>query len=915
MRTINPNYSLSHQICISFLILVILLILNLHPYNEIQQASTKPNFKPISQDSLLTENFNEVRSSSNYTYHNYSTLVSDLEQLNIQYPNLIELYTTQERFGLPDCEGGYKIWVARITNENQGLNKPEVLYLGGHHGNEQISIETPYYFIEFLLENYASNASIRYLLDHREIYVVPVLNPWGWENNKRENHNNEDPNRDYPYGIEFGNTPLTSVGASSVAELMKRHQFILSLSWHSGDYLIYYAWGTPVHDTPSDEAPDNIPFFEVAKLMSQYAGGQDKYPYGPANQMFSYAANGAWSDYAYAATWDTAPVSSGFSTSGARSLAFGIEISNTKKPEESLLGSSDEVFNPTSNIGYIPKNIRMALVMLDLAEPYLAWNNIDTQTTPITAEINSNITLSWFVNGSFSVDETEILFGPDPNPKKNYDDLSAAQTGFSHWKDQRFTETIVLPATPGDYYFVARAKVDQVSLIQASPEPNLPPQSYFVQQRTNDSWNESNNGNTIHGQQYWFSSIIHIQVINEQKNKIELLEYTQPAYCKESMNISWGITTESILNTTELYWGTDKDLINNTKTVYPGLRLGDENNYYSNFTLPTQPGVYYFAARMQLQNNQSSSLELDIYWSEVFSIEVIPKIPFDLKISLPTINYINGHQQSVVLRDISVTNPDISPEPLDDTLMLENYITIEMIDFESIAVVGTQQYIFQLDYSSSNRLWHLPWVNISTWDMGTYWVVCHFRHKYGIGDSESAIAIDIKNWFNLTHIITVNQPIVNTNQNQTKSLDITNVTAWCSKESLGELESNEVSDNSYHIYDFSSDKLIQTGELEWSTENRSWHATNISLSNLTKGKYFVICKFEITGIGYGESIHNPGDGTEFVIDEVRDDGQTNDGQDTGFTAVLLAIIMILILIFLLLLFMLSKAKKEKKIEK
>ncbi|MCK5559913.1 MAG: hypothetical protein KAJ51_04945, partial [Thermoplasmata archaeon] len=298
--------------CIILIFILLLLSNIIGCYNfqttqsEINTALNNPISTSVGEFTHInSQNSGGLRSSrEDYSYHNYSTLVSGLQQLNTTYPDLLEVFTTQDLFGLPDCVGGYKIWLARITNEKLGYNKPEVLFIGGHHGNEDISIETPYYLIEFLLENYDSNPYIRYLIDHREIYVMPVLNPWGWENNIRENSIGEDVNRDYPYGIEAGNTPLTTVGARSVTELMKRHLFITSVSWHSGLRAIYYAWGTPKHDTPSDESPDNIAFFEVAKLMSEYAGGQNTYPYGPANQVVYYA-EGAWSDYAYAATWDT----------------------------------------------------------------------------------------------------------------------------------------------------------------------------------------------------------------------------------------------------------------------------------------------------------------------------------------------------------------------------------------------------------------------------------------------------------------------------------------------------------------------------------------------------------------------------------------------------------------------------------
>ena len=117
--------------------------------------------------------------NESYIYHNYSSLVSVMKLLNQTYPDIFELYTAQAEFGLPDCQDGYKIWYVRITNENRGFNKPEILFIGGHHGNEPISIETPYYLMEYLVKNYETNSTIRSLIDTREIYIMPVINPWG----------------------------------------------------------------------------------------------------------------------------------------------------------------------------------------------------------------------------------------------------------------------------------------------------------------------------------------------------------------------------------------------------------------------------------------------------------------------------------------------------------------------------------------------------------------------------------------------------------------------------------------------------------------------------------------------------------------------------------------------------------------
>jgi hypothetical protein len=851
-----------------------------------------------------------------YTYHNYSTMVSGLEELDSLYSNLIELYTAQEEFGLPDCQDGYKIWFVRITNESTGFNKPEVLFLGGHHGNEPISIEAPYYLIEFLLKNYATNAHIRYLLDHREVYIMPVINPWGWENNRREDSNDEDMNRDYPYGAEPGNPPLTTVGARAVAELINQHAFSLSLSWHSGNHMIYYAWGTPVHDTMTDESPDNIAYFEVAKLMSNYAGGSIQYPYGPANQMFSYGAYGAWSDYAYAAGWDLENLKTGFTAEAARSLAFGIEISNIKKPDASQLGNSDEVFGSNDVVtGYIPQNIRMALVLIDLAEPYLSWRQAENNTIPTHALAGSEINLSWYVNGSFRITDTRLLYGNDPNPKDHYKYNSQNQSGASHWTGQYFTEKIKLPQVPGDYYFVATAQVDQNALIQNMPEPELEPQSLFVQQRTVDEWTFEINNDTISGSKNWYSSIIHIKVLSEAQNQIWISDFDTEAYCNEQFNISWILETNGTLNYTQLFWGQDPDPINHSvhkTTIQSGLKA----EYKEGIIIPEKPGLYYFIALMRIDFGEIGS-DSATFWSQIISIEAVPRIPYNLDVSIPNIQYVNGFIQTIALRNITCKNPILGDGSLDDTSMIRFRVTFLRFDpVQKLYLTDCEcdKVEYDLEWSDINRSWFFPEQNISNWPAGYYQVICKFTHYYAKGESNSEFDLKLKNWFKVDHLVIVDRPEIELQKNQSKItyLDILNVTAWCSKEPIGWIEPGETNESRFYIRSDGRSEPFTVGNLTWSKSKGSWQALDVDISQLPPGNYFVECEFNLTDIGEGSSLDMDKEKPEFLIPEPKDSNGASANGDPelfAFIGILSLVIILLIIVIFVAILIFGKKKK------
>ena len=903
------------------IILAILIMSNFRS-QVIQQREDKHQlFVKTSEtnDSEIEQSIFNSRSS--YTYHNYTSLVDNLKNLNSTYPDLMDINTTQELYTLPDCKDGYKIWVVKITNEKLRSNKPEVLFIGGHHGDEDISIETPFYLIEFLLTNYKSNNFVRYLIDHREIYIIPALNPWGWENNIRYDGNDQDINRDYPYSksgamANSDGVPLSTIGAKSVEELMKRHIFILSLSWHSGLHAIYYAWGTPKHDTPSDESPDNIAFFEVAKLMSDNAAGESKYPYGPANQVVYYA-DGAWSDYSYAASWDTVFLEPGFDTPGARSLAIGVEISNAKVPEEALLGNSNEILNPGSNIGFISQNIRMALVMIDLAEPYLTWSDSKSNPIPNFAKTNNNITLSWYVNGSFSVSETNILYGMDPNPINNYQFNTKKLNGGSSWSGTSFSQNITLPDNPGDYYFVAHAKVDQQVLVQSTPEPNVHPQSFFASQRTNDSYNITIDDNWLEGKSDWYSPVIHIQVKEDMKNDVEIMEYTKPVICNRSFNITWEVTTDGFLNETKLYWGQTNDPMNTSEFIMiPDGKVigpGDDSvsKYYSNFTLPKRPGNYSFIAQIILKGNSSNTSNELEFWSKIVQVEAIPEIPYTIAVSTPGIEYIDGDKQTLTLSMIVCESKTISDEPLNNSMMISHLTVIAGFDPKTKTIDENKYFSYNLLWSNKNQYWHLPTQNISTWDPGWYLVYCKFKHKYGSGQSNNEINLELSNWFILRHVVKVNTPTIQLVNNETEYLNILNVKPWCSKQQLGYLDNSEVINHSYEIYNLDSGNLALNGSLVWSSKDDAWSGIMIAIGDLNTGNYYVVTKFSVDNIGEGKNEHRAGDKTEFFIQ--ASNNVTNDKkEDNILMGGILLIIVAVILIIFVLIFLVVLLKIRKK---
>jgi hypothetical protein len=114
-----------------------------------------------------------------------------LNDFNEQYPTLVYV------FSIGKSVLGRDIWCIKITNENSNKVKSSCLIDGCIHGYEWESAEACMYLLEYLLINFDKNITITNILNTTEIYIVPLLNPDGRENNERSNNNGVDLNRNY----------------------------------------------------------------------------------------------------------------------------------------------------------------------------------------------------------------------------------------------------------------------------------------------------------------------------------------------------------------------------------------------------------------------------------------------------------------------------------------------------------------------------------------------------------------------------------------------------------------------------------------------------------------------------------------------------------------------------------------------
>ncbi len=123
-------------------------------------------------------------------YYRYTEMVAAIDALVAAYPGLaskINLTPTAAK----RTAGGQEIWAVKISDNVSvdEINEPEVLFIGLQHAREAIGGASMIFFMQYLCENYTTDARVKNLVDNRQIYIVPCMNPDGWEHNYSVNNN------------------------------------------------------------------------------------------------------------------------------------------------------------------------------------------------------------------------------------------------------------------------------------------------------------------------------------------------------------------------------------------------------------------------------------------------------------------------------------------------------------------------------------------------------------------------------------------------------------------------------------------------------------------------------------------------------------------------------------------------------
>jgi len=175
-------------------------------------------------------------------YHNYAALTTFLNQV----VNSTNCGPISKLINLGQSVGGRTIWAIRITaNPTETESEPEFKYVGNMHGDETVGREILIRFIDLLCSSYgqAGQERITRLIDNTDIYIVPTMNPDGFENARRTNNNFIDLNRNFP-DLRFPGRQTGAIQPETKAlmDFTRNHHFVLSANFHGGSLVANYPY-------------------------------------------------------------------------------------------------------------------------------------------------------------------------------------------------------------------------------------------------------------------------------------------------------------------------------------------------------------------------------------------------------------------------------------------------------------------------------------------------------------------------------------------------------------------------------------------------------------------------------------------------------------------------------------------------
>ncbi|WP_061292286.1 M14 family metallopeptidase [Herbidospora cretacea] len=275
-------------------------------------------------------------------YHNVAELNAVVNTVLADHPTLAR------KVSIGTSYQGREIYAVKISdNVATDEAEPEVLFTHGQHAREHLTVEMAVYLLNLLTDSYGSDTRITNIVNSREIWIVPNVNPDGseydiatgsyrsWRKNRQPNTGSSavgtDLNRNWAYnwGCCGGSSGTTSSdtyrgpSAESAPEVRAIADFVRGrvvsgtqqikahIDWHSYGELILWPYGYTTANTAAGLTQDDR---DAHAVLGQQMAATNNYTPEQASDL--YITDGSIDDWMWGAykifsyTFEMYPVAS-----------------------------------------------------------------------------------------------------------------------------------------------------------------------------------------------------------------------------------------------------------------------------------------------------------------------------------------------------------------------------------------------------------------------------------------------------------------------------------------------------------------------------------------------------------------------------------------------------------------------------
>ena len=279
-------------------------------------------------------------------YHSYAEMKREIKAIAAAHPSIVRLFSIGQSYQ------GRTLWAAKVSDHvGRDQDEPELLFDGGHHAREHISVEMTLRILRWLANGYGNDPAVTRRVNQTETWIVFNLNPDGsqydhrsgtyrnWRKNRQPTPSSSsigtDLNRNYGYrwgccggssgdpasetyrGPRTWSAPETRAMRDFVNSRVvdSEQQIVAHITFHSSGRLVLWPWGHKRAGVANDA--DRAVLTKLGHAMANRAD------YRAMQSYELYVTDGDEIDWMYGKH---------------RILGFTIELSDRRYPPDEMIG-------------------------------------------------------------------------------------------------------------------------------------------------------------------------------------------------------------------------------------------------------------------------------------------------------------------------------------------------------------------------------------------------------------------------------------------------------------------------------------------------------------------------------------------------------------------------------------------------